>query len=55
MHRKILKVKIYKFTILPAILYGCETGSLKLREEYRLGVFENRLLGRIFEPREIKQ
>jgi hypothetical protein len=25
-------------------LYGCETLSLTLREEYRLKVFENRLL-----------
>jgi hypothetical protein len=25
--------------------YGCETWSLTLREEHRLGVFENRDLG----------
>jgi hypothetical protein len=30
------------------ILYGCETLSLTLREEHRLGVFENRVLRRIF-------
>jgi hypothetical protein len=29
-------------------LYGCETWSLTLREEYRLRVFENRVLRRIF-------
>jgi hypothetical protein len=29
------------------VLYGCETWSLTLREEYRLGVFENRVLRRI--------
>jgi hypothetical protein len=29
-------------------LYGCETWSLKLREEYRLRAFENRALRRIF-------
>jgi hypothetical protein len=30
------------------VLYGCEIWSLTLREEYRLGVFENRVLRRIF-------
>jgi hypothetical protein len=30
------------------VLYGCETWSLKLREEHRLRVFENRVLKRIF-------
>jgi hypothetical protein len=29
-------------------LYECETRSLILREEYRQGVFENRVLRRIF-------
>jgi hypothetical protein len=29
-------------------MYGCETWSLTLKEEHRLGVFENRLLRRIF-------
>jgi hypothetical protein len=33
---------------LPAVLYGCETWSLTLREEHRLKVFENRVLKRIF-------
>ena len=37
---KNLKIKIYK-TILPVVLYGCETWSLTLREECRLRVFEN--------------
>jgi hypothetical protein len=36
-----LKVKIYKTIILPDVLHGCETWSLTLREEHRLGVFEN--------------
>jgi hypothetical protein len=43
-----VKVKIYKTIILPVVLYGCETRSLTLREEHRLGVFENRVLRRIF-------
>jgi hypothetical protein len=30
------------------VLYGWETWSLTLREEPRLGVFENRVLRRIF-------
>jgi hypothetical protein len=46
-----LKVKIYKTIILPVVLYGCETWSLTLREEYRLKVFENRVLRRIFGPK----
>jgi hypothetical protein len=33
---------------LSVVLYGCETWSLTLREEYRLRVFENRILRRIF-------
>jgi hypothetical protein len=46
-----VKVKIYKTMILPVVLYGCETWSLALREEHRLRVFENRVLGRIFGPK----
>jgi hypothetical protein len=42
MHRTII--------ILPVVLYGCKTRSLTLREECRLGVFENRVMRRIFEP-----
>jgi hypothetical protein len=43
-----LKVKIYKTTILPVVLYGCETWSVTLREVHRLRVFENRVLRGIF-------
>ena len=32
-------------------LYGCETGSLTLREERRLRVFENRVLRKVFGPK----
>jgi hypothetical protein len=39
---------MYKTVILPVVLYGCETWSLALREEHRLGVFENRVLKRLF-------
>jgi hypothetical protein len=44
---KNLKIRIYKTVILSVILYGCETWSLTLKEEHRLGVCENRVL-RIF-------
>jgi hypothetical protein len=37
--------------ILPAVLYGCETSSLALREKQRLRVFENRVLRKIFGPK----
>jgi len=45
---KNLKIKIYRTVVLPVILYGCETWSLKLREERRLRMLENRALRRIF-------
>jgi hypothetical protein len=32
---------------LPVVLYGCETWSLTLKEEYKLRVFENKALRRI--------
>jgi hypothetical protein len=46
-----LKIRIYKTIILPVVLHECETWSLTLREEHRLRVFENRLLGKIFGPK----
>jgi hypothetical protein len=42
-----VKVKIYKTIVLPVVLYG----SLTLKEEHRLRVFENRILRRIFGPK----
>ena len=33
------------------MLYGCEAWSLILKEECRLRVFKNRILGRIFGPK----
>jgi hypothetical protein len=38
------KIKIYSIIILPVVLCGCEW-SLTLREERRLRVFENGVLG----------
>jgi hypothetical protein len=48
---KNVKIRIYKTTILPFTLYRCESWSLILREEHRLGVFENRVLRRVFGPK----
>jgi hypothetical protein len=42
-------MRMYKTTLLPLVLCGCETLSLALREEHRLRVTENRLL-RLFQP-----
>jgi hypothetical protein len=47
-HSKNVKLRIYKTIILPVVLYRCETLTLTLREEHRLRVFENRVLGRTF-------
>jgi hypothetical protein len=46
-----LNIKIYKTVILPVLLYGCENWSLTLREDHRLGVFDNRVLRKIFVPK----
>ena len=48
---KNLKIKIYKAIIMLVVLYGYEAWSLTLREERRLRVFENRILRRIFGPK----
>jgi hypothetical protein len=47
---KNMKIKIHITIILP-VLYGCGTWPLSLREERRSGVFENRVLKRIFGPK----
>ena len=46
-----IQIEIYKTIILPVVLYICETLSLTLRQEYRLKVFENRVLRKISEPK----
>jgi hypothetical protein len=48
---KNVKIRIYKTIILSVVLYGCETWCLTLREEHRLGVFENRVQRGIFGPK----
>jgi hypothetical protein len=47
---KNVKIRIYSTIIVPAVLCGCETWSLTLREVDKLRVFENRVL-RIFGPK----
>jgi hypothetical protein len=47
---KNLKIKIYRTTILPVVLYGCETWSLTLRQKRRLRVSGNNVLRRVFGP-----
>ena len=49
-----LLMMIYRTTILPLVLYGCETWSLTLREEHRLRVFENGVLRKVFGPKRDK-
>jgi len=44
-------IKIYRTIILPVVLYGCGTWSLKLRKKNGLRVFENRVLKTICEPK----
>jgi hypothetical protein len=46
-----IQVKIYKTIIEFSISYGYETWSLVQREIYRLKVFENRMLRKIFGPK----
>jgi hypothetical protein len=40
-------LKMYKTIILPVVLYGCEAGSLTLREGHILKMSENRGMRRI--------
>jgi hypothetical protein len=46
---KSTKIEIHRIIILPVVLYGC--GSLTLRKERRQRVSENRVLRRIFGPK----
>ena len=48
---KNIKVNTYRIITLSVVLYGCEDWSLTLTEEYRLRLFENRVLRMIFGPK----
>ena len=39
---------------MPLVLYGFETWSVTLREEYRPRVFENRALRKVFRPNRVE-
>ena len=45
-----LKLKIYKTIIRPVVTYGCETWNLTCKDELMLGIFERKILRRIFGP-----
>jgi hypothetical protein len=51
---KNIEMKIYSNIIPLLISYRCVTGSLILREEYRLRVFDNRVLRNNYGPRREK-
>jgi hypothetical protein len=44
------KVIIYKTLIKPVLMYGAETWALSRADELRLGVFERKILSRIYGP-----
>jgi hypothetical protein len=48
---KNLKIRIYRTIILLAVLYGCETWSLTLREEHRPRVYSSPSIIRTIESR----
>jgi hypothetical protein len=48
---KNLKINIYRTTILPVVLYGCETWSVTSRQEHRLRVLQNTVVRKIFGPK----
>jgi hypothetical protein len=47
---KSAKIKIQKPIMLSLVFFGCETWPLAQRKEYRLRVFENRMLRTVFGP-----
>ena len=50
-----IKVKVGSTIILPVVLFGCGTWSLTLREEHRLRVFQNMVLGKYLSIRGTKE
>ena len=51
---KNIKIKIYRTTVFPVVLYGFETWSLTLGEECRLRMFEKGVLGKTLGPKRDK-
>jgi len=46
-----IQITTHRTIILPVVLYRFETWSLMLMEEYRLMMFENRVLREVFGPK----
>jgi len=46
-----MKINMHRTVILPVVLYGCDTWSLTMGEEYTLRMFKNRVLRKIFWPK----
>ena len=44
------KLKIYKTLMRPIVTYGCEAWTLTSWNEQQLGIFEQKILGKIFGP-----
>ena len=44
------KLALYKTLVLPVLLYGAETWVLTDRDKQELGVFEKKILRKIFGP-----
>ena len=49
-----IKIKIYTTITLPVVLYGREACFLALTEEHSLRVFQNRVVRKIFGPKETR-
>jgi hypothetical protein len=45
---KNVEIKTHRTVIPSAVLYGCKTWSLTLRQELRLRLFEDRVLRKLF-------
>jgi len=52
--KNLVEIKMYE-TMLPAVLYGCKTCSVILKEEHRLRVLQSRLLRRLFRSKRQKE
>jgi hypothetical protein len=46
-----MKISTYRTIIFHIVLYGCEIWLLRVREDHRSRVFENKVLIRIFGPK----
>ena len=49
-----MEIKVYRTVILCFVLYGCKNWLLKLREERRLRLSVNRVLGGMFGAKRVE-